>query len=140
LFATSNLQPPTSNRIIMCAVQNTTGSATKVLSIATEIQQAQVEVQLLKEGMIHCIQCNNSAVQESVVDLHVRYAHEQIKDHKCDECNFSSLETSELTNHLWYVHEKGFKCSQCHYLTLNKTQLTTHVKSVHNKIKDYKCA
>ena len=66
-----------------------------------------------------------------VLDIHIRTAHTDVEDVKCEVCN-AALKSCSLKEHMKTVHgEKIYQCEHClkHYTT--PVKLNWHFKTVH---------
>ena len=91
---------------------------------------------------VKCDQCPYETIQKINMNEHIKFVHENIRNHKCTICGCAFKYKSCLKRHIYSVHkmgEKKFKCNQCSYSAYQNAHLIGHVKSVHDKIRDFKC-
>jgi hypothetical protein len=86
-------------------------------------------------------QCNYFAQQKAVIDMHVKYVHDRIKDHLCPKCDYSTISEDNLDSHVQLVHEsiRSYKCSHCDYDTTHMYHFTHHMYAKHEHVRDYTC-
>ena len=116
------------------------------------------DLQVVKRGDVHCIQCNTDFENTSKLKKHVKFYHKNVYSHssnvcekgfhsleglcahqkvykgtmiKCDEC-----ETTFTTDHAkkWHMRDKhgekkNLKCSHCGHVSHTPSNLYLHVKS-----------
>ena len=92
---------------------------------------------------IKCPKCLNTFALSHSLKVHLKRAHEKLKDMVCLLCDFSTYTRGELNMHVRKKHltaiKNVFQCEECSYNTEQKTTLERHKKCVHKKEKDLIC-
>ena len=83
-----------------------------------------------------CEFCQKTFKERGVMERHVKYVHENIRDFKCPYCIKEFKGRGNLNIHVRTVHEgiKPHKCPVCQVAYVDKRAMQRHVDSVHRGI------
>ena len=91
--------------------------------------------------LYECADCGKTFTTRFAKNLHVKTAHNKVKDLKCDHCSFATSYKSVLNRHekTHQVYRVLHECHMCKQTFVSQEGLNRHVKVIHEKIKDLKC-